>query len=379
MLIQDDFRALEEARGTGLISIFLPTARYGPEVTQGSIRLKRLVGEARERGADAGLSPSELDERLAPVEARIGDETFWNHQKDGLALFVGPDGVEEYRVPVSFDELVTAGERFDLRPIVPAVSRGRSFYILALSQKKVRLLEASIAAAQEIPLDDVPTSLEDAVGHDWAEESLQFRAGHTGGPGGQNATYHGHGDSGDRKDEIRKFLHLVDRGLGDHLEDRSAPIVVAAVDYLIPMFRQLSKLNVVEEGVEGSPDRLSVDELHEKAIDVVRPHLERKDRELLNRLEETLHTEKAVAGLDDVLRTGTEARIATLFLNPHASIWGRMTNAHGAYELHEERNGSSEDLLDRALRLAHDAGAEVVPVSNGALPDEAPVAALLHH
>jgi hypothetical protein len=379
MLIQDDFRALEEARGTGLISIYLPTARYGPEVNQGSIRLKRLLGEARERGAEAGLSPAELDERLAPVEARLGDETFWNHQQDGLAIFVGPDGAVEHRVPVSFDELVTAGERYDLRPVVPAVSRGRSFYILALSQKRVRLLEASIAAARELPLGDVPTSLEDAVGHDWEEESLQMRSGQTGGPGRQNATYHGHGDAGDRKDEIRKFLHLVDRGLGDHLEDRTAPIVVAAVDYLIPMFRQLSKLNVLPDGVEGSPDRLSVEELHEKALEVVGPHLRQQDRDLLDRLAETLHTGKAVAGLDEVLRTGTEARIATLFLDPSRELWGRMTNAHGEYELHEERNGSSEDLLDRALRLAHDAGAEVVPVSNGDLPDEAPVAALLHH
>lgn len=379
MLLQDDFRALEEARGTGLITIYLPTARYGPEVNQGSIRLKRLLGEARERGAEAGLSPAQLDERLAPVEAHVGDETFWNHQQDGLAIFVGEDGVHEYRVPVSFDELVTAGESFDLRPIVPAVSRGRSFYVLALSQKQVRLLEASIAAAREIPLGDVPTSLEDAVGHDWEEESLQMRSGQGGGPGGQSATYHGHGDQGDHKAEIRRFLHMVDKGLGELVEDRSAPVVVAAVDYLIPMFRQLSKLNVVQRGVEGSPDRLTVDELHEKALEVVRPVLESQDDELLRRLRETLHTGKAVAGLDDVLRTGTEARIATLFLDPGASVWGVMTDAHGAYELHAERNGRSEDLLDRALRLAHDAGAELVPVSNARLPEEVPVAALLHH
>jgi hypothetical protein len=379
MLIQDDFRALEEARGTGLIAIYLPTARYGPEVNQGSIRLKRLLGEARERGAEAGLSPAELDERLAPVEARLGDETFWNHQQDGLAFFVGGDGVHEYRLPVTFDELVTAGDRYDLRPIVPAVSRGRSFYVLALSQKKVRLLEASIAAAREIPLENVPTSLQDAVGHDWEEESLQMRSGQTGGPGGQSATYHGHGDQGDHKAEIRRFLHMVDKGLGELVEDRNAPVVVAAVDYLIAMFRQLSKLNVVEKGVEGSPDRLSTEELHQKALEVVRPVLQEKDRELLRRLRETLHTGKAVAGLDDVLRTGTEARIATLFLDPDVSVWGVMTNAHGAYEVHAERNGASEDLLDRALRLAHDAGAELVPVSNGDLPDEAPVAALLHH
>lgn len=426
MLLQEEFRALAEAEVEAwpddsgaeripLISLYLPTARFGPEVMQGPIRLKNLLTEVRERtGARNG---GRLDEALGPLDALLVDDGFWNRQADGLALFVGPSevvgpaGYIAHQLPVAVEELAVVGSRFDLRPLLGAVSRGRSFYVLALSQKQVRAFEASIAAIAELSLagSDVPTQLEDAVGWDWSEESLQFRSGagghgvgggggvgagrgaagrgiaggegapHPGAGSGAGAMFHGHGDVGDHKDEIRRFLMQVDRGLADVISDRAMPLVVAAVDYLVPMLGEVSKLGNPLVALPGNPDRFSNGELHAAALEVVRPLLEARDGELLERLRDTAHTSRVALGVSDVLRTGTEARHWVLFVDPTVGLWGRMTNAHGEFERDDERGDGSVDLLDEAWRLALKSGAEIVPVRAEVLPGGVPIAALLRH
>lgn len=414
MVLQDEFRALAEAEGVALVSIYLPTARFGPDVAQGPIRLKRLLGEVRQRFAEqlegaeqvaarhADLPehgraqavgwPSTLDfERwLEPVGARLDDPVYWNHRDEGLAIFVGPDGVREVSLPTDVAELVFVGSRFDLRPLLPAVSRGRSFLVLALSQKRVRLFEASIAGIRELSLKDaeVPGRLEDAVGWDWSDESLQFRSGPGararvngggGARGGQSAVYHGHGDTGDRKDELRRFLMQVDRGIAEVVDDPTLPMVVAAVDYLLPILNEVAKLPNPRIALAGNPDRQSELELHRAALDVVRPTLEAADQELLAQLRDTAHTERTAMGLEAVLRAGHEARTRVLFVDPALESWGEAANPDGSVTVHAERGPQSLDLLDEAWRRAWRAGAEIVPVRGGALPAGEGVAALLRH
>jgi hypothetical protein len=416
MVLQDEFRALAEAEGPALVSIYLPTARFGPDVAQGPIRLKKLLAEARQRfaeqieqaervaeAASGAVLPEheraeaigwpsvrEFDRRLESVEAHLDDPVYWNHRDEGLAIFVAPDGVHEHSLPVGVGELVVVGSRFDLRPLLPAVSRGRSFYVLALSQKLVRLFEASIAGIRELSLKDaeVPGRLEDAVGWDWSEESLQFRSGPGararvdgggGARGGQSAVYHGHGDVGDRKDELRRYLMQVDRGLAAVIEDPKLPMVVAAVDYLLPILGEVSKLGNERVALPGNPDRLSDLELHQAALDVVRPALEAADQALLERLRDTAHTDRTALGLDDVWRSGVEARHSVLFIDPSAECWGGLPNPGLSPELHADRTPHSVDLLDEVWRQAWRVSADIVPVAPGTLPLGEPVAALLRH
>ena len=191
--------------------------------------------------------------------------------------------------------------------------------------------------------------------------------------------FHGHGDVGDRKDELRRFLMQVDRGLHDVIADRSLPLVVAAVDYLVPMFGEVSKLGSPVVALPGNPERLSDGELHAAALEAVRPLLQARDLELLERLRDTAHTGRVALGVRDVLRTGTEARHWVLFVDPSVGLWGRITNAHGEFERDDERSDGSVDLLDEVWRLALKSGAEIVPMTADALPGGVPVAALLRH
>jgi hypothetical protein len=58
-------------------SIYLPTHRTGVETRQDPIRLKNLLGQARERLVARGLRTTEVDKILEPAQGLLKNELFW--------------------------------------------------------------------------------------------------------------------------------------------------------------------------------------------------------------------------------------------------------------------------------------------------------------
>ncbi|HEX6201531.1 MAG TPA: hypothetical protein VF100_00930, partial [Thermoanaerobaculia bacterium] len=242
---RDDVAELSAHRGGPHVSIFLPTVRAGQETQQNPIRLKNLLRDAAGRLVERGLDKAAAEELLAPARAMVDDYELWQHQADGLAVFVAQDFLRTYRLPLAFSELAAVEDRFHLKSLFPLFADDGRFYVLALSQNDVRLLEGSRYEVREVPLQDVPKSLADALGHDLTEVHLQFHTGTRANPRGQQGggagrapIYHGQGaGEEDAKDEIRKFFHILDRGLHELLGGGAhTPLVLAGVDYLLPIY-----------------------------------------------------------------------------------------------------------------------------------------------
>jgi hypothetical protein len=64
-----------------------------------------------------------------------------------------------------------------IKPLLPLLSGDGRFYILALSQKEVRLLEGSRYGIDAVELEKVPRGLAAALKFDVRERQLQFHAG----------------------------------------------------------------------------------------------------------------------------------------------------------------------------------------------------------
>lgn len=165
----------------------------------------------------------EIEALLNPAQERLQDDSFWQHQADGLAFFLARDFAQYFCLPERFEELAVVEHRFHLKPLFPLISGDGAFYLLALSQNEVRLFHGSRYHISEVELDDdVPRSLADALGHDLTDEHLQF---HTGGGDVSSPTYHGQGaGQDDVKPEIRKFFALLDKGLKKSLGLSKAPL-----------------------------------------------------------------------------------------------------------------------------------------------------------
>ena len=118
LLSRDELRRLSAASGP-CVSLFLPTARFGPETLSGPSRLRGLLSQATAELSHRGVPARDAEALLAPARSLVDDEPFWQGLSDGLALYCAPGVSARFRVPVAFTEEVAVGEAFRIRPLLP--------------------------------------------------------------------------------------------------------------------------------------------------------------------------------------------------------------------------------------------------------------------
>lgn len=383
VLNRDELRALAEAEGEQLVSIFLPTHRAGAEVRADRIRLKNLVAEAV-RQADA-RGQSEKTERLLEPATRLDqDPEFWNHQDLGLAIFGTPgDELTIRRLPYEVPEFAHVGDHFAVRPLLQPGTESARFLLLSLSQHGVHLYDCTRESCDEISLEGGPTSLPDAVGHDYEEKSLQFHTGTADrGPGKRPAVFHGQGRSNEEhSDELQQFVKRLDTHIASKLDGRPLggarpPMLIAATERVAAAFRHTTHYpSLMDAFLNGSPEHRSARELHAEALEVLRDHHANEHEARLRQIGELIGAGKATADEAEVLRAAREGRVQTLAVRTQAPLWGEVEGDR--VQFHEKRTDSSRDLADLAARHALRTGAEVIAADGGTLLDGRPMAAAL--
>ena len=375
------------------ISIYMHAHIAGPEIRQDPIRLKNRLSEARERLVELGWRDTDAEQLLQPAYELLDREYFWRHQREGLAVFIAPEFFQYYRLPLEFNEITVVGDRFHLKPIMPLLSGDGQFYLLAFSQNQVRLFRGSRYSISEIDVEDMPNSLAEALRYDDPEEQLRFHsssqggnvvAGHGSGvsnPRGNAPMYHGHGvGTTDAKENILRFCQKIDSELHSFLADEEAPLVLAAVDYLMPIYREANSYShLLEEGVPGNPDLTKPEDLHADVWKIVEPHFRQSQQAAHETYKEMAGTGQASSNLQEVVPAAYDRRVDTLFINLDAHQWGQFDIETHQIKLHEEARPADSDLLDFAAVQTFVNGGKVFAVEKDELPEPEPLAAIFRY
>lgn len=343
-------KALIDTKDDTCLSIFLPTFISGKEVEQNHIRYKNLVREAEEKLFEHGLRLADVEQLLKPVKAFTDDTLFWKYQSNGLAVFRSQNEFHNFRLPLDFSELVIVSNRFNVKPLLPLLSTDGQFFLLAFSLNKVRLFQGTKYSVSEINLEGVPKSLSDALKFEMPEKALQF---HTGGPrhgGKRDVRFFGTGASeADGKDAMLRYFQQLDKGVREFLKNDKAPLVLAGVDYLIPIYKEANKYaHLVTDGIHGNPDSISAKELHDKAWQLVAPKFYESQSKDSERLKELLGSgsEQATFEINEIIAAAFSKRIETLFVSTGVQIWGKFNRDTLEVEIHDSQQEGDEDLLD---------------------------------
>lgn len=371
------------------LTIYMPTEVKGAETQQNRIRLKNLLTEATTALTPLMERKALIEPFLAPLAALVDDEYFWQHQSEGLALFLAPDFFQSYRLPVHFDELVLAQDRFHIKPLLPILSVDGTFYLLALRQGGVTLLQGNRFTLAELSLgDDVPTSLQEALKYDDFEKSLQLH-NNTGlgrQAGAQAAQFHGHGLGGDdshNREQIQRFFQQLDNGVRDLLEgNHHPPLVLAGVSFLEGLYQQVNKYHALtEESVQQDPESLDQAALHQAAWAIVEPIFQAERDTALADLHSILGNgdERASQQLEQIVPAAYFQRVDTLFMAASTPIWGTFDPEKNQARLTKERQPHAVDLIDLAAVHTLLNGGAVYQVEADVLPAAAPAAAIYRY
>ncbi|HEX2641738.1 MAG TPA: hypothetical protein VHU81_02020 [Thermoanaerobaculia bacterium] len=382
-LHRSEIEKLLRVSGGPCISLMMPTVRAG-DTQQNAIRFKNLLRDIEKRLQERGLKGPELDSLLAPLAELEGDRAFWEHQDEGLAVFRSPDFFKTLRLPLAFKELAMVNDRFHVKSIFPLLSGDGHFYILALSLKNARLIEASRHHAREIDLVEagVPHSFREALG-DLERRSSQFQSSTSSKTVSRSPLFPGHGTAeDDLKAEIFNYFRRLDDGLKG-LIDRDAPVVLAGVEYLLPRFREASQHpHICDEALTGNAEGLKPEELRDHAWPIVEPHFLKDRQRAEARFRELAGTGLASANPEEVLPAAHDGRVEALFTARGVRLWGQYDEGSREIQLQPEQQAQdqeSQDLLDLAAIQTFLNGGSVFAVEKEEIPNGEELAAVFRY
>jgi hypothetical protein len=375
---RDDLRELLEKSAAPCVSVYMPTTRGVGNADK--TRWKNLVWEAETCLHALRQPPAEAQALMAPARELLDNVPFWLNVSEGLAGYFSPAVTHLYRLPFPFPEKLVVAERFHVSPLIPLFMDEGRFFILALSEKLIRLLQATRFTVQELELHNVPTSQEDALQSD-VEDARQTVHTHTA-PGGsalhREAISHGHGTGIDSaKYGLVEYFQKVNRGLHRYLHEESAPLVLAGVDYLLPAYREANTYpHLLEEAMLGNVDRLSARELHDQAWEIVQPHFRERQAKVAALYHQLVGTGRTARDLEQVVRAAVQGQVQFLFVPRGEERWGRFDPLTQVVDLHDRRQPGDDELLDLAVShtLLHRGMVYSIQREDG--PDSAPLAAV---
>jgi Bacterial archaeo-eukaryotic release factor family 7 len=383
---RSELRALMEQQIGPCISLFLPAYRAGAKVQQNPLRLRNLIREAEHHLLLNDLPIPQVEALLEPARELLGDELFWLHPDDGLAIFRSPNLFRTYWLPDHFKEQAVVTHHFFLKPLLHFLTDDGQFYLLALSHNHIRLIEGTRYGASEVTVPEtVPRSLAEAMRYDESENELQYHSGSSGGvvgKGGRRATlFHGQGvGTDDDKEQLLRYFQQIDRGLHAKLGDEHAPLVLAGVAYLFPLYRQANTYpHLLEEGVPGNPDKVSLETLRQQAWTIVEPFFAQARQEALTRYRESAAIGRASHTMREIVLAAYDGRIESLFIEAAQEQWGTFNPTTRMLHVHLKARFNDDDLLDVAATQTLLHGGSIYMMECMDMPDEGPLAAVLRY
>ncbi|MBN2083934.1 MAG: hypothetical protein JW748_01830 [Anaerolineales bacterium] len=382
-LTVEQIKVLAQQTANPSISMYLPTHRAGQDTQQDPIRFKNLLRDAEKELLGGGMGPRAVRELLQPAQALLEDSNFWNHQYEGLVVFMTSEDFHSYRLPFKVEELFVIARSYYLKPVLPLLTNNGHYFILVISQNEVRLFEGTRYGVGQIDLPDgTPESLEEALKLDDPQKQLQMHTGTSQRDAG-HGMFHGQGPGGEEnKVWIEQYLNLVDAGLRKIYGEQRAPLVLAGVDYLLPLYRKVSEYpNIMPEGISGNPEHLRPEELQEQAWLIVEAYFRQETQKTLEKYRQSAGTDKATDNLEEIVAAASTGRVDKLILSIETPVWGTFNPDTGKVILDSAGQAKPDNLAlaDFAAMKTLQSGGSVYALSREEMPSDSPIAAVFRY
>ncbi len=395
---KEEFRQLLDVNASPAVSIYLPIERQ--EMTNKALRLqlRAQIDEAIERLETANSVDEKIWKPMASrLQGLVEDRNFWNQRGDGVAIFSAPDFDAVYFLPVQFQAQTVVGPNFHTRPLLDHVAAPTDYWVLAVGEKEVSFWEGSPTGVEAVEIDDLPKNLQDALlmqfGKD--QDGLNYQTGGNYSQGGRSTDqggtrklpspmYHGHGGGREEHDAyLARYFLEVSRGIREYLGGAEGPVILAAVDYCHPIFKQSSKLrNLADEGIDGNVHFWNDQQIYEAAWPIAKKEMERRVDETLQLWERSFGRGSAEMDPATIGRRVVEGRVHRLLLDEAAELWGQYDRTTGEFEeindgAEDEDKAMAVDVFDEIAETVIQLGGDVVVMPSDKMPSDTGIGAIL--
>ncbi len=381
-LSREELKSLTTVTDEPKASIYMPMYPQGTDTRQNPLRLKNLLQQAEDRLVQFGVRAPVARDMLAAPRELLHDGTFWRNGLHGLVLFVQPGRFRYLPLDYEVPELVHVGRRHCVKPLLPLLGNDGTYYLLALSHDFTRMYRGRRSGLELLDVPNLPHSKSEVLQRAGVEREpgLQVHSASNLPAGKQAAVFHGQGGVADmHKEDLKLYFHAVDAAVSRFLAEHRAPLLVACVDYLFPVYREVNQYpHLLPEFLPGNPERVPVHELSAQAWPLVERHVHEQRWAALKRLEQLADTDRASHDPHQVIPAAAQGRVDTLFVDWTAQLRGRYQPDNGEVVLTDgQPEAADDDLLEFAAVETLRYNGRVYTASAHELPHHAPLAALL--
>ena len=307
---------------------------------------------------------------LAPAYELVRNGDFWREQTaQGLVFFLAKGYFKHIALPSPPKPQTVVNSSFVISPLLPYFYNSEHYYLLVMSKKQSKLFRGDRFGLTFIPLDEMPNGVEDVVHLEEKDDENLFRSGSSGGGGG--AVYHGTGSSRpDDKENIAMYLAEVDSTIRKEvLRDSTAPLLLAGVGYLIPIFKKVTKYNHVwDQAITGNVEYEDDAKLFSAASEIMREYFDDAKKKALSDFGNKSATDLTAHIIDDIIRAAYYKRIDTLFVSNNARLWGTFDDINDKLVVHATETPTDHDLVDRTILKTVLAGGKVFMLDENEMP-----------
>jgi hypothetical protein len=266
---KQDLEKLEKSDEPFCVSIYAPYIEPNAATNPNEIELKNLLREAETALLAAGVSPRDVKKTLRQAQAlETGGREFWPHHHESLALFMHPKFFRCYHIPDhATPYMLTVEKGFNLEPLRAVQRNNKEYLVLVLDHKDTRLYAGDLYRLEPVRLKNFPGDMKKALNID---EYPSCRELHEIAP-----AYMGKGSEGYHsqynvaevdKQMLTEFFRLINRRLHRYLEAQQKPLILAGVNYLLPLYRQVNTYpNLWPRTLTGNFRRAQPDDIRRKA------------------------------------------------------------------------------------------------------------------
>ncbi|MDP4174383.1 MAG: hypothetical protein Q8933_10470 [Bacteroidota bacterium] len=376
----DELKMLTKVRQEPCVSIYIPTHVKGAEIIQDPIRLKNHLREIERDLKNRGYNTLMIPELLHPAYSLLDDDSFWNYMSESLAVFLAKDEFHYYRIPIKTEDRNYISNRFFVKPLLSLINKAKSYYILTLDQKSIRLFKTNPYSMDEIELKDVPQNLAEYIESEQSEQKKYYRSE----VGSQNPRFFAGSAAGtdDAKHDrdILRYFQTVDRGVFNIVKEDNIPMVLSGAEFLIPLYREVNSYqNIVLEGITGVPGDIGLEEIFRQSQEIMRPYYEEEETKALTKYGELSNSGRTSTIIGEIVKAAFSKRIETLFINPNVRQWGIFDSRNFEVKLHNNPKEGDEDILELTVVQTLLNGGNVFELDEKKMPKSKAMAAVFRY
>lgn len=361
------------------LTLLTPTETIaGEAVDKMKIRFKNLIKKGENKlKKDWDFTEEESREFMEPLKEYLNNRDFWLNQSTGLVILKDKENFKFYRLPLKFDSEVTLEKYFHIKTYISEIFSEKRFYLLTVSRNSCRFFQGTPREIEEKEIEELPQGIKEIIADEDRESSTQQ---HSAAKGGTSVIHHGHDDR-DQKvpTELLRYLKEIKNSLSPYLQDQDIPLLVMCVKDIFPHLKNVFDYsNLLGDFIQGSPDKLSKQEILEKARPVIKPHFQQPHQKIAEKYRELKGSENTSALIEEIVPASHQGRIDTLLLTPRDNTMGIYNPDRGEIET-EIGPPEGYDLINFAAINTLKNGGEIYHFDKDDMPEDSNVCALFRY